>query len=368
MDTLEDVEKTEEKVELTNEVIESGYEDLLNNSGVRDQYEDYMEEIEVLNGELEEAVRERKQAREEWNSIDPYYTGPIVTLKTNAEIKEEYERAQQAEEQLKKEIDHARKGYTDFLSDHVDHTALDILVGNAYQNYLDQDERLSDLQQQLSEVKAKQTILSPQYFNSEEAAAELMRLAEEYLKLEAEIKELEQSLPKAIELAGKILFIYERKENLLECRRHFDKEFVVQEAMIECSMGMRRSFLLIAKKENILIKGRTFFSVGDTVPLKNFIPFGGCLSVVNPDMDPVVNEVLQELHNDPQYTVKNKEADRTELKKLCVCPCRPDITETWTKGHSTVKIGGQEALLGRCELKCNRGDGTITIRRTGQPE
>ena len=367
MDPLE--LEAKEKVVLTNEIIESGYEDLLNNSGVRDQYEDYMEEIVTLEASLDEAHKEKEKAFDVWLTTSEYYNGPPVTTKTSTEAQEDYERAQQAEKQLETEIDHARKGYTDFLSDHVDHTALDILVGNAYQNYMDQEERLSDLKQQMSELEAKKRSLYTQdEYKSKEDAAVLGRLVKEITNLNAEIKELKQSQIKAVELVSKILFIYERKEILLECRRSFDKEFVVHQAMVECSFGMRKSFLLLPKKLNILIKGRTIFSVGDTVPLENFIPFGGCISTENKDMDPVVEEVLKELHNDPQYTVKNENADRTELKELCVCPCRPNIIETWTKGHSTVKIGGQEALLGRCELKCSRGGGTIIIRRTGQPE
>jgi len=363
-------DELEENRVLTNEIIESGYEELLNNSGVRDQYEEYMEEIATLERECEAAARDTKRAESEWyGSMDPSYPVPPSdeAPKTFLEAQENYQRAQQAQKQRETELDHAKKGYADYLTDHVDHTKLDILAGDASQNYLDQEERLRNLKQQKSEFEAKRiTVMPTGDYTSLEDAAKYVRLGNLIEKLEADISESEQSLPKAAEIANKILFIYERKEILLEARRPFDKEFIVQEAMVQCTMGMRKSFLLVPKSHNILIKGRAFFNVGDTLPMENLIPFGGCLNPENGDMDEVVNEVLRELHNDPQYTVSNEEADWAELKTLCVCPCRPDITQTWTKGHSTVKIGGREALLGRCELTCNKG-GVITIRRTGQP-
>jgi|GEM_PF-1647040 len=375
MDVLEEAE---ENVVLTNEIIESGYEELLNNSGVRDQYEEYMEEIATLEEECEAAAKETKRAENEWyGGVDPayplpppdeYQDVPAEKPKTAEEAWENYQRAQQAQKQLNTELDHARKGYADYLADHVDHTALDTLTGQAYQNYNNQEERLTDLKRQKSELEAEyNAIMLFDHMDSEDAAR-YVRLGNEIKKLEAEIAEALQSLQKAIEIGNKISFIYERKEILLESRRPFDKEFVVQEAMVQCTKGMRRSFLIMPKKHNILIKGRAFFNVGDTLPMENLIPFGGCLSQDNEDMDKVVKEILRELHDDPQYTVSNEKADWDELKTLCVCPCRPEITKTWTKGHSTVKIGGQEALLGRCELTCNKGGGVITICRTGQPE
>lgn len=141
-----------------------------------------------------------------------------------------------------------------------------------------------------------------------------------------------------------------------------EDQYIVFGAETECSMGLRKSKLVLPSDHGIFIRGKAQLHAKDCVEVQNVIPFGGCRSASNPDTAmkmasrgislaaPSINSVFC-----------------MPVPSLgCAGTCMPKITSVeWEDAHEYTDIDDEKALLGRCTLTCAYG-GIIKITDAGQ--
>ncbi len=180
----------------------------------------------------------------------------------------------------------------------------------------------------------------------------------------------------------------ENKKKELRAERANDTTYVVHCARIECTFGMRESYLTLGPTHGVKTRQIPQMTVKDTILNENIINFGGCFSPENPSVKEAAEaavaasqEIIQNRKNERKglarfldkvvdLFVKDKEVEVDEsLMKKCVGECRaqfPTVTQ-WEEGHEKVTINGEPVLLRRCSIACDHG-GCITILVSGQPE
>ena len=121
-------------------------------------------------------------------------------------------------------------------------------------------------------------------------------------------------------------------------------EQVCNGAMLQCSMGLAPSTLVITPENKTMTSNMPAATVMDFVPFKNIMPFGMCKSMSNPAVSA---------------------ATSAAMGVLTPMPCTPATTSPWSPGADNVKIANFKALDKPSTLTCSLG-GTISIKQPGQ--
>lgn len=214
-------------------------------------------------------------------------------------------------------------------------------------------EKMQEAQQALEEAKAE-----------EKAAAE----AEEAATADA------QAAAEAVE----------QKKDELRKSRFWDTTYVVHCARVECSCGMRESYLALGPTHGVKTRQIPQMITSDTVLDTNIINFGGCKSKENPSLIAAAEEAARKANEEIRKRREEKgffnriidifcgdghvEVSDSLLEQ-CVGECKdcfPADAE-WRSGHVKVSINGKPVLLRRCSARCIYG-GLVTILLSGQPE
>lgn len=178
------------------------------------------------------------------------------------------------------------------------------------------------------------------------------------------------------------------KKDELRADRANDTTYVVHCARMECTFGMRESYLTLGPTHGVKTRQVPQMTVKDTIPDENIINFGGCKSPENPSVREAAEaavaaaqEIIEAKRNERKglarfldkvvdLFVKDQEVDVDEsLMKRCVGECRAQFAAgtQWEEGHEKVTINGEPVLLRRCSVMCDHG-GCITLLVSGQPE
>ena len=107
------------------------------------------------------------------------------------------------------------------------------------------------------------------------------------------------------------------------------KEYVVEGATLECSLGMAGSKLIVLPQHGVKLKEKNRANIGDAKPFINFPPFGAC-TITSPPK-----------------------------------PCTPACA-MWISGKADTLVQGLPALLNTDKLVCMAGGGIIQITDSGQ--
>lgn len=214
--------------------------------------------------------------------------------------------------------------------------------------------------------------------------------AKELKDAKAEAKVATQTVEVAADKAQAALDAVEDKKEELRASREDDTNFVVCMARVECSCGLRESYLLLEETHGVHVRQCPQMLVKDIVLDENIINFGGCTSIENPstikaaeEALAVANASIEQAREEAGFLTKvvdcftnlfnkNKntevQMDESFIRK-CVGECVAEFPEGtgWLKGHEKVTINGEAPLLRRCDIMCNYG-GQITILLCGQPE
>lgn len=215
-----------------------------------------------------------------------------------------------------------------------------------------------------------------------EAAKQAMEAAQK--EADDTAKAMEAAAKEAQDAADAV----EDKKEELRANRDNDTTYVVHCARIECTCGMRESYLTLGPTHGVKTRQIPQMTVKDTVLDTNIINFGGCFSLENPsvkdaaeDAVAAAQDIIESRKNERKglarfldkvvdFFVKDTETDVDEsLMKQCVGECSAQFPPgaQWIKGHEKVTINGEPVLLRRCSMMCSYG-GCITILVSGQPE
>ena len=224
--------------------------------------------------------------------------------------------------------------------------------------------------------------MSDESFQKKEAAQKAMEEAK--AEAEAAEKAMEEAAAEA-QTAGEAV---ENKKEELRKNRDNDTTYVVHCARIECSKGMRESYLVLGPTHGVKTRQIPQMTIKDILPEMNVINFGGCFSTENPSVKAAAEaavmaaqKTIEDKHNQKgcvgrfldnvvDWFVGDHEMSVDEsLMQQCVGECLAGFSENpkWEKGHEKVTVNGEPVLLRRCSLTCNFG-GCITILVSGQPE
>ena len=224
--------------------------------------------------------------------------------------------------------------------------------------------------------------MSDESFQKKEAAQKAMEEAQ------AEAQAAEQAMEEAAAAAHAAAVAVEKKKDELRADRDNDMTYVVHCARIECSKGMRESYLVLGPTHGVKTRQIPQMTIKDILPFINVINFGGCFSMENPSVKAAAEaavmaaqKTIEDKHNEKgcigrffdnvvDWFVGDHEMSVDEsLMQQCVGECLSSFpgNAKWEKGHEKVTINGEPVLLRRCSLTCNYG-GCITILVSGQPE
>jgi len=219
----------------------------------------------------------------------------------------------------------------------------------------------------------------------ENGSEENLRRLEEAEKALEEAKKEQSDAQEAFENAASAAneaetAVNDKKEELRKNRDN-DVTYVVHTARIECTKGMRESYLALERTHGVKTRQIPQMTVKDTHLNTNIINFGGCHSAENPSVkaaaEAAAESARQTIEENKDWRdwvvglfVKDKEIEVTEsLMEQCAGECLANFPAgaEWVKGHEKVTINGEAVLLRRCSIMCNYG-GCITILVSGQPE
>lgn len=224
--------------------------------------------------------------------------------------------------------------------------------------------------------------MSDESFQKKEAAQKAMEEAK------AEAQAAEKAMEEAAAEAQAAAEAVENKKEELRRDRDNDTTYVVHCARIECSKGMRESYLVLGPTHGVKTRQIPQMTIKDILPFINVINFGGCFSTENPSVKAAAEaaveaaqKAIEDKHNEKgcigkffdnvvDFFVGDHEMNVDEsLMQQCVGECLAGFPENpkWEKGHEKVTVNGEPVLLRRCSLTCNYG-GCITILVSGQPE
>lgn len=172
-----------------------------------------------------------------------------------------------------------------------------------------------------------------------------------------------------------------KKRELRRSARN-DTTYVVHCARIECTYGMRESYLALKYTHGVITRQIPQMTTKDTVLDTNIINFGGCRSRENPSLHEAArqaaaqaNEIIEEETGwggkliDALFCRNEEIKVSDSLLAKCIGECKACLPENieWVGGHEKVFINGEPVLLRKCRLRCMYG-GQITILLSGQPE
>lgn len=176
----------------------------------------------------------------------------------------------------------------------------------------------------------------------------------------------------------------EQKKEELRKSRLYDTSFVVHHARVECTCGMRDSYLALGPTHGVKTRQIPQMTTNDIIFNENIINFGGCKSMENPSLKAAAEEAARKANEEIKEKRKKKgffnriidlfcgeeEIEVSDsLMEQCVGECNacfPADSE-WRRGHVKVSINGNSVLLRRCSVRCVYG-GLVTILLSGQPE
>lgn len=191
----------------------------------------------------------------------------------------------------------------------------------------------------------------------------------------------EEELAAATEAAQAAQEAVETRKNLLRLTARLDTTFAVYCARIECTCGMRSSYILLMLTHGVYTRQLPQLTAGDVAPGINIPSFGGCRSLENPALKAAAEEAAQNANKAiaKENTLIDKivkcfcgggKVEVTDsLMEKCMGVCTPSFPEgaEWKRGHEKVFVNGEPVLMRRCTLRCDYG-GQITILLSGQPE
>lgn len=200
----------------------------------------------------------------------------------------------------------------------------------------------------------------------------------------AEEKAAEEALEAAAKKAQVAAELVEMKKEQLRKSRYTDTTYVVHCARVECSCGMRESYLALGPTHGVKTRQIPQMITSDTILDENIINFGGCKSKENPSLIAAAEEAARKANEE----IKEKRSKggffnwvidlfcgdghievSDSLLEQCVGECKecfPADAE-WRFGHKKVFINGKPVLLRKCSVRCIYG-GLVTILLSGQPE
>lgn len=219
---------------------------------------------------------------------------------------------------------------------------------------------------------------SPESFEKMQEAQKALEEAK------AEEKAAEEALETAAAEAQAAAETVEQKKDELRRSRYNDTTYVVHCARVECSCGMRESYLALGPTHGVKTRQIPQMITSDTILDTNIINFGGCTSKENPSLIAAAEEAARKANEEIQERRQkkgffNRVIDlfcgdghvevSDSLLEQCVGECKecfPADTE-WSRGHVKVSVNGKPVLLRRCSARCIYG-GLVTILLSGQPE
>ncbi|MDE5587575.1 MAG: DUF4280 domain-containing protein [Acetatifactor sp.] len=200
----------------------------------------------------------------------------------------------------------------------------------------------------------------------------------------AEEKAAEGALEAVAKKAQAAAELVEMKKEQLRKSRYTDTTYVVHCARVECSCGMRESYLALGPTHGVKTRQIPQMITSDTILDENIINFGGCKSKENPSLIAAAEEAARKANEE----IKEKRSKggffnwvidlfcgdghievSDSLLEQCVGECKecfPADAE-WRFGHKKVFINGKPVLLRKCSVRCIYG-GLVTILLSGQPE
>lgn len=266
----------------------------------------------------------------------------------------------------------------------------------AYDAYREAQRKHDAAVQARDEVFNKYGVGNP----SAQCMAEVALADQAIEKAKKEQEDAEQALRAAKTEAERRSRNVEIRKRLMRNSADKDTAYVVYQARIECTYGMRESYLSLKSTHGVMTREIPQMTVKDTRRNTNIINFGGCRSMENPSVERAAKRARNsanasiELKKDGRDTAaavvkaariaicpgkaiiehflstfKKEEDELESLKKECIGECTAcfPTNAAWEKGHEKVTINGEQVLLRRCTMRCNYG-GRITILLSGQPE
>lgn len=196
----------------------------------------------------------------------------------------------------------------------------------------------------------------------------------------AELADATDAYNEAAEAAQAAEDAVAQKKEELRASRAKDTSFVVHTARVECSCGIKDSYLALDATHGVYTRQIAQMIITDQMFNENVINFCGCKSKENPTVIAAAEEAAAEARaqieaqktwrdNVVQFFCGAEEIEVTDsLIEQCVGECITTFDGlTWLDGHDKVTINQESPLLRRCQLKCGYG-GVITILLSGQPE
>lgn len=267
-------------------------------------------------------------------------------------------------------------------------TDLESTANGAYQSYSEASDALTAAQEKTASAEKAYEEAMNRYANGNPSPERLEALEEAQQVLEAAKAEetaATEALEAAADEAQNAIDAVEAKKEELRNSRHTDTTYVVHCARVECTYGMRESYLALGPTHGVITRQVPQMTAKDTILDTNIINFGGCKSRENPTLRKAAedaarraNEIIDENTGwggklidkvigifCGESEIKVTESLMAECMGECIA-CFPADAE-WTRGHEKVSVNGEPMLLRRCSLRCNYG-GEITILLSGQPE
>jgi hypothetical protein len=115
-------------------------------------------------------------------------------------------------------------------------------------------------------------------------------------------------------------------------------------AVLKCTMGLAPSSLVVLPVKMVNTGMQPAANINDHIPLTNIMPFGMCMSVLNP---------------------ATAAATAAALGVLTPGPCLPNTPAPWVPGSLTVMLANMPALNKSSMLTCVAG-GMISVAMEGQ--
>jgi Membrane protein involved in colicin uptake len=264
---------------------------------------------------------------------------------------------------------------------------LEDAANNAYKSYAEAKDATAAAKEKTASAEQAYEDAMNQYMFGDGSPESLEKMQEAQQALEeakAEEKAAAEAEEAAIADAQAAAELVEQKKDELRRTRYTDTTYVVHCARVECTYGMRESYLALGPTHGVKTRQIPQMITSDTVLDTNIINFGGCKSKENPSLIAAAEEAARKANEEIQERRKKKGLFNRiidlfcgdghvevsdSLLEQCVGECKdcfPADAE-WRRGHVKVFINGKPVLLRRCSARCIYG-GLVTILLSGQPE
>lgn len=350
-------EAVEKRFEVTNEDVKDKFQEVV---GTSEYYEHYLENKQAISEQEEIRIQgeaDKTDGESNQLSYSDYAYGPEVVADQSAR----YEKQKAEEDRVRGQFEKNYYENDRMLIENITMDDMDDLMELAVKNYYQWDERVESLQK-----KWEDNMRSEEEYIGMGSAAALAYMDEIMDPITTTLVDAKGELKISLELAMEIRHLMDVKEEQDEAVRREDKTYVAEMAKIQCSEGLRKSYLMVPEPHHVYIKGIPLCTVNEAIPDVNLINFGGCTSKSNLKMEDsakkVVDEFVKLYNKEPPEEYKIE-----DLKEFCACPCTPEILTTWIDGQEGVEIDGGAPLLRKCEIFCQHG-GKIVFRTSGQPK